>query len=103
MTGVGIPAISVCDLTSPATLAASGVETGTLANPDLAYPQAWAKAIMEHPANFDGILYPSRFTHEPCLALYPRRRIEVRILGSRALADHPDGMKLLNDFRVALV
>jgi hypothetical protein len=103
MTAVGIPAVYVCDLTSPETLSACRVDMGTLTHPDLIYPQAWAKAIMEHPANFDGILYLSRFTQKPCLALYPRREIEVRIINSDALAHHPDGMKLLDEFQVALV
>lgn len=103
LTAVGVPGIIVCDLTSAATLAACGVDMGTLANPHLRFPQAWAKAIMEHPTGFDGILYSSRFTQGPCLALFNRRPLKIKLLQSTALSAHPDGLKLLSEFQIALV
>ncbi len=103
LTIVEVPGIAVCNLTSPATLAACGVDIGTLTNPDLRFPQAWSKAIMEHPNCFDGILYSSQFTQRPCLALFDRRPIKVKALQSIPLASHPEGMKLLSEFEIALV
>ena len=103
LTAVGVPGIIVCDLTSAATLAACGVDTGTLTNPHLRFPQAWAKAIMEHPTGFDGILYSSRFTQGPCLALFNRRPLKIKPLQSIPLSSHPDGLKLLSEFEIALV
>lgn len=100
---VEVPGITVCDLTSPTTLAACGVDIGTLANPDLRFPQAWAKAIMEHANAFDGILYSSRFTQGPCLALFDRRPLKIKPFDSISLSSHPDGMRLLSEFQIALV
>jgi hypothetical protein len=103
LTAVGVPGIILCDLTSAATLAACGVDVGTLTNPHLRFPQAWARAIMEHPTGFDGILYSSRFTQGPCLALFDRRPLKIKPLQSIPLSSHPDGLKLLSEFQIALV
>jgi hypothetical protein len=103
LTVVEVPSVTVCDLTSPATLVACGVDIGTLTNPDLRFPQAWAKAIMEHPHAFDGILYSSRFTQGACLALFDRRPFKIKPLDSIPLSSHPEGMRLLSEFQIALV
>ena len=103
LTSVGVPGMIVCDLTSAATLAACGVDTGTLTNPQLRFPQAWAKAIMEHPTRFDAILYSSRFTQGPCLALFNRRPLEIKVSPSIPLSSHPEGLKFLTEFQIALV
>ena len=103
LTAVAVPGIIVCDLTSSTTLVACGVDVGTLTNPHLGFPQAWAKAIMEHPTGFDGILYSSRFTQATCLALFDRRPLKIKSLQSIPLRSHADGLKLLNEFQISLV
>jgi hypothetical protein len=69
----------------------------------LRYAQAWAKAILEHPAIFDAILYSSRFTQTPCMAIYNRRKLKTKILNSYPLSSHRDGIKFLSEFQIALV
>ena len=103
LTAIAVSALKICDLTASATLAACGVDLGSLNCHELRYPQAWAKAIMEHPAAFDAILYASRFTQMPCLAIYDRRSLKIKILNTHPLSSHPDGMKFLAEFQIALV
>jgi hypothetical protein len=103
LTSIAVPALKICDLTASATLAACGVDLGSLNCHELRYPQAWARAIMEHPAAFDAILYASRFTQTPCVAIYNRRSLKTKILNAHPLSSHPDGMKFLAEFQIALV
>jgi len=102
LTALAVPALKICDLTASATLAACGVDLGSLNCHELRYPQAWAKALMEHPAAFDAILYASRFTQVPCVAIYNRRSLKVKILNTHPLSSHPEGMKFLAEFQIAL-
>ena len=62
----------VCDLTDRKTRMACGVDLPAIQHPDLSIPKHWATAIASHPARFDGILYPSRFTGKTCIALFSR-------------------------------
>jgi RES domain-containing protein len=66
------PSLRLCDLTAAATLLAVGLDAATLFQPDLEGPQRWAECLARHPAEFDGILYPSRHTGEKCLVLWQR-------------------------------
>jgi hypothetical protein len=62
----------ICDLTDTATLAAVGIDATTLYSTDLRGTQLWAERIARHPQHFDGILYPSRHTFQPCIMLWNR-------------------------------
>lgn len=64
--------LRLCDLTDSDVRLALGVDSGTLYSPDLALPRTWAERIARHPAGFDGILYRSRITDEPCAVLWLR-------------------------------
>jgi hypothetical protein len=103
LTQLVLPGIKVCDLTNATTLQQCGVDASALMLPDLAVPQAWGVALMNHPNNFDGILYLSRFTQAHCLAIFDRApRIEQpRRLG--LLANHEGGAQVLKRFEIALV
>lgn len=98
-----VPALPICDLTNPKTLQECGVDATALVYPELAVPQAWAVAIMQHPANFAGIRYLSRFTHAPCLAIFDRvPNVGVRrSLGSLPTIAAAD--RILEQFNIALV
>ncbi len=62
----------VCDLTDKKTRMDCGIDLPAIHHPDLSIPKQWATAIAAHPACFDGILYPSRFTGNTCIALFSR-------------------------------
>ena len=64
--------LRLCDLTDSDTRLATGLESGSLYCTDLQIPQTWAERIARHPDRFDGILYRSRHTDEPCLVLWSR-------------------------------
>jgi hypothetical protein len=100
---LAVPALTICDLTDRKTLQECRVDAAALVHPRLAVPQAWAIAIMQHPANFAGIRFQSRFTNGPCLALFDRASgVKVkRKLG--ALPARPEGAQIIDRFEVALV
>jgi RES domain-containing protein len=73
------PSLRLCDLTAAATQLAVGLDAATLFQPDLEGPQRWADCLARHPADFDGILYPSRHTGEKCLVLWQRPNSSGRL------------------------
>ena len=79
---VQVPEIHVCDLTNAKTLSALMVDLSALVHNDLAIPQEWGLAIQQHPANFQGIKFKSRFNDKVCLALFQRDGIETRLKGN---------------------
>ena len=100
---LSIPPVKLCDFTQRKTLQACGVDAASLMSPDLAVPQAWGTAVMDHPSRFDGIRFTSRFTHGVCVALFDRvTGVKVsRDLGP--IAKLPEGDRILDRFKVALV
>ncbi len=67
-----VPAVKLVDLTHPDVRFVTGFEGGTIYTTDLSIPQTWAERIANHPAHFDGILFRSRPTDEPCMVLWNR-------------------------------
>jgi hypothetical protein len=80
---VRVEEVFVCDLTNTKTLSALTVDLSALMHTDLQTPQAWGLAIQQHPSNFQGIKYRSRFNAKACLALFKRDRIETRLFETR--------------------
>ncbi len=75
--------MKLCDLTDSKTLVACNTDQASLTQPDIGVAQEWALAIARHPADFDGILYPSRFDSGICLALFDKptfTKLKVRHL-----------------------
>jgi hypothetical protein len=98
------PALRLCDMLDEAVIAAMGLDKGAIYSTDLSIPQAWAKAVMEHPANFEGILYSSRFGCGKCIAAFERvgeagfQEVERFDLHGSAVGD-----SLIEEFDIALV
>ena len=103
MTQLLAPRSNICDLTDPKTRHACGVDVTSLLSADLSIPQAWGEAIALHPAQFDGLLYTSRFTDKPCLALFnPNRLLSIIKRQSNNLHADKEGLQFLEDFGIAL-
>lgn len=67
-----LPELKLCDLTHADVISAVGVDIATLHYPYIRRAKTWAERIARHPAQFDGILYRSRHTQDPCLVLWLR-------------------------------
>lgn len=67
-----LPFLKLCDLTHADVIPAVGVDIATLHYPYIRRAKTWAERIARHPAQFDGILYRSRHTQEPCMVLWLR-------------------------------
>ena len=76
---VQVEGVLVCDLTNARTLSALSVDLSAVMHSDLQAPHAWGLAIQQHPSNFQGIKYRSRFNAKACLALFKRDGIETRL------------------------
>ena len=70
------------------------MDVSALTHTDLSVPKAWGLAIQQHPVDFDGLRYRSRFDNQPCIALFKRaplvaqlREILVGDLAAAAEAD----------------
>jgi hypothetical protein len=100
-----VEVLRICDLTQAVVRSACRVDLSALHHTDLSIPQAWSKALQEHPAQFEGLRYLSRFDQGVCLALFGRSGIESRISLRRteALGALEEGDSFLNSHRVALV
>ena len=96
---------NVCDLTEKKTRLSCGIDLPSLMYPDLSIPKRWASAIASHPAQFEGILYPSRFTGNTCIALFGRRTPQ-RIQSTPAFPlskETKETAKFLNKYGIRLV
>ena len=80
-----VPSVRVCAVSQEPTRDAMGVDKSSLLAADLGIPQAWGRAVQEHPAAFAALRYSSRFLDLPCLALFDRggmpARLQVKSLG----------------------
>jgi hypothetical protein len=103
LTEVRVPALRVCDLTQGKTLQECGVDTAALVSPDLSVSQAWAAALMDHHARFDALRYRSRFTQQPCLAVFDRAPAVTAACSLGLLSDHDAANGILAKFQVALI
>jgi hypothetical protein len=103
MCSVELPSVSVADLTYSA-MAQAKVTLGSLASCSRNVTHKWARAVMDHPAGYHGLLYLSDYTAKPCLALFnvsgdPKpRMIESQIFGLLPVAN-----QLLRDYKVTLL
>lgn len=63
----------------------------------------WSLAFHEHPADIDGIIYPSRLNGESNIALYDRAIPKVGPAMIRPLIDAPELAAVLDDLQIALI
>lgn len=65
--------------------------------------RAWSVAIHDHPAQPDGIIYPSRLNEETNLAIYGRAVGKLRAAATTPLLRAPGLAAVLDDLLVAIV
>jgi hypothetical protein len=65
--------------------------------------RAWSAAFHKHPAQPDGIVYPSRLNGQTNLAVYDRAIPKLRVADTMRLMDAPELPEVLDDLLVALV
>lgn len=100
-----VPGLRVCDLRNPGVLTALRMDQAAVYSRDLTVPQAWAKAIMLHPARFDAIAYGSRFTGGVCLAIFGRTEIRkaIRVVSRIPFSSTELAADLIEEFTINLV
>jgi hypothetical protein len=80
-----------------------GVPSDVLRSSRQALARRWSVAFHDHPAQVDGIYYPSRLNEEANLAIYGRAVPKLTASTSGALRVAPGLARVLNDLEVALV
>jgi len=100
-----VPELKVCGVSLERTRDAMSVDRTSLLAADLSIPQAWGLAVQEHPTEFEAIKYSSRFLDQPCLALFDRggMKLKLRARELGALTDLDAAVDWLDDRRAALV
>lgn len=77
-------------------------DLSSLLLPDLSIPQIWSDAIMSHPDKVDGILYPSRFTGEACVAVFDTG-ITINAGQPVPFPNYAEALVALDELNIALV
>ncbi len=94
--------LRLCDFTTNEARSAIQADLASLLHPDLGISHQWADAVMRHPDEVDGILYPSRFTGRKCLALFDGGG-NIPAQESVAFSDHKEALSTLHEMMIALV
>lgn len=68
--------LRLADLTQP--LFTLGFTGQILTDPCYAVPNLWSKAVYDHPDNFDGIYFRSRYANAPSIAIFDRCSVVQR-------------------------
>ena len=102
---IAYPELRVCDFTDAVTNTAAGVDLASLMAQDLEVPQAWSRAVMNHPSGFQAIRYACRFTGRHSLALFdlPEVCASLRAEMIGPLHAMSEAGKFLDRYEVAIV
>jgi hypothetical protein len=85
-------------------LAAAKTDNRIASVDDYPTTQRWSKAFHDHPQNFDGIVYMSRYLGDHrSVALFDRARDAVAFNTPLPLLHHPELVHLLDTYQVSLV
>jgi hypothetical protein len=102
---IAFPALRVCDFTDSVTTTAAGVDLASLMAHELEGPQAWSRAVMNHPLGFQAIRYASRFTGRHCLALFDLPDVCGSLAATSAglLHEMSEAGRFLDEYEVTIV
>lgn len=89
-------ALRLIDLRHPGPLR-MGVPSDVTGARDLHQGQVWGAALWAHPDGFNGIIYPSRFSGDDCIALFDRAAVGLGLVAVSPLlgATHADRLAAL--------
>jgi hypothetical protein len=95
--------LKLADLTGPALrLLGGSAELSTL--PPSPLPQLWSRAVFEHKAKVDGILYQSRLCpSQQGVAVFSRAKSKMTFTGATWLEEHPELKAVEAAFRVTYI
>jgi hypothetical protein len=94
--------LSVVDLRGDGALR-MGVPSDVIGSSRQELARTWSVAFYDHPAQPDGIIYPSRLNRETNLAVYDRAIAKLRPVGSGPLIEAGGFTAVLNDLNVAVI
>ena len=84
-------------------LAAAKTDNRIASVDDYPTTQQWSKAFHDHPQNFDGIVYMSRYLgNHRSVVLFDRARDAIAFDAQRPLLHHPELAHLLDTYHVSL-
>ena len=79
-----------------------GVPSDVVRGSKQSFARQWSVAFYDHPAQPDGIIYPSRLNGETNLAIYDRAIGKVSVATSGPLLRQPGLARVLRDLRLGL-
>lgn len=94
--------LSLIDLTGDGPVR-MGVPSDVARSSRQALARRWSIAFHEHPAQVDGVCYPSRLNGEVSLAIYGRAVPKLTVEVVTALRSAPGLARVLNELEIALV
>ena len=94
--------LKLIDLTADGPLK-MGVPSDVVRAKNQSLARLWSVAFHAHPADVDGIYYPSRLNEERNLAIYDRALGKLRVSSTRRLMDLRDPLaEIINDFELEI-
>ena len=94
--------LTLLDLTGDAPVR-MGVPSDVARSSKQALARRWSLAIYDHPAQVDGIFYPSRLNGEVNLAVYDRALGKLAVATTTPLRQAPGLARVLNGLNIALI
>ena len=79
-----------------------GIPSDVPRSANQALARRWSLAFYQHPAQPDGIIYPSRLNEDTNVAIYDRGIVKLRAVGNTELIRTPGFAEILDDLRVAI-
>jgi hypothetical protein len=105
ISGIEVPSLHLCDLSTKSTRSALTVDLSALMDRDITIPQEWGLAIQNHPSEVPAIKFRSRFTDAACLAIFERgpvpTQLKEKLIGP--VSSFEPAIKWLDKNKVSLV
>jgi hypothetical protein len=91
--------LTLVDLTAP--LFALGGSAAIASVSDYTAPNSWSKAFYDHPAEYDGLYFYSRYSNMPSVALFDR--VDATVEGTTTLLSDPRLSDFLERYDIGVI